>query len=324
MRTFILLGVFSFLGMITIVSPSAFAGLPDCWSAFEPQLPTQVAQEVPLSLDQINYVTFGDKRNPALVLIHGQDSAWQTFTPVIQPLAAEYFVIAVDLRGHGGSAAHGFNFTSSLLSRDIYGLLEGLEVRKAHLLGHSFGAKAVLRLAADHPELALSVAIEDMEIQQKLSGPLDKYIEQAQALRIAIPETFASKDDLVSALEAYLYSQIPEPNRRAYVEGVVSRRAKENPDGSWSLLFRPWVTGLMGSQFVAEDPSPVLSRLEAPLLLIRAEPSHSAVSDPGIEFWKRNKPEIEIRTITGSAHNVHGTRPREFVDTLLTFLRSVR
>ena len=45
----------------------------------------------------------GDASAPAIVLVHGITESRETWRPIIEALAADHRVLAVDLRGHGAS-----------------------------------------------------------------------------------------------------------------------------------------------------------------------------------------------------------------------------
>ncbi|MGX1808539.1 alpha/beta fold hydrolase [Nocardia sp. NPDC055321] len=82
-----------------------------------------------------------------LVLVHGVGSRWQVWEPVIDALAAEYEVIAVDLPGFGASAplAH---TTVSTLADALVDFLAAQGIDKPHLAGNSMGGGIALDLAA--------------------------------------------------------------------------------------------------------------------------------------------------------------------------------
>jgi pimeloyl-ACP methyl ester carboxylesterase len=86
---------------------------------------------------------------PPLVLLHGitlRADVWHRQWA----LADEARVIAVDLRGHGGSEAGHAGSTIEANARDLAFLLEALDLEGAVLAGHSMGGMVVGRFIADH------------------------------------------------------------------------------------------------------------------------------------------------------------------------------
>jgi len=81
------------------------------------------------------------------VLIHGIGSRWQIWAPVLDRLAAERDVVAVDLPGFAGSPA-------SPSARDVPGLVDAVEaflaelgLDRPHVAGNSLGGGIALELA---------------------------------------------------------------------------------------------------------------------------------------------------------------------------------
>lgn len=85
-----------------------------------------------------------------LVLIHGIGSQWQMWEPVLDRLAKERDVIAVDLPGFGRSSPlAGRSPTVAALTSALGRFVDGLGLERAHLAGNSLGGWVALRLAAD-------------------------------------------------------------------------------------------------------------------------------------------------------------------------------
>ena len=101
----------------------------------------------------------GAAEGPPVVLIHGYSGDLNNWLFNIEALAARNPVIALDLPGHGGSTKDVADGSLKTLADSVGAMLDGLEVRQAHLVGHSLGAAVAARLAADRPGLALSLTL---------------------------------------------------------------------------------------------------------------------------------------------------------------------
>jgi pimeloyl-ACP methyl ester carboxylesterase len=94
----------------------------------------------------------GDAAAPAVLVLHGimgHAREWDTLTDA---LAEDLHVLAVDQRGHGESD-RGSAYTLAELAADLAALIRVLGLPRAHVVGHSLGAMAAARCAAEHPEL---------------------------------------------------------------------------------------------------------------------------------------------------------------------------
>jgi pimeloyl-ACP methyl ester carboxylesterase len=84
-----------------------------------------------------------------LLLAHGIGSRWQVWLPVLERLAAERDVIAVDLPGFGASPPSPPGTPSGIasLTDALEGFLDDLGIDTAHVGGNSLGGSAALELA---------------------------------------------------------------------------------------------------------------------------------------------------------------------------------
>jgi pimeloyl-ACP methyl ester carboxylesterase len=89
---------------------------------------------------------------PPLVLLHGWPQHGAMWEPLMGELAADYRVIAPDLRGFGRSEAPHGRYDKHTLMRDVLALLDTLEVEKATVIGHVWGGWIAWLLALEHPE----------------------------------------------------------------------------------------------------------------------------------------------------------------------------
>ena len=83
---------------------------------------------------------------PPLVLIHGIGSQWQMWQPVLDRVAREREVVALDLPGFGESAELGAPPTVEALAGAVAEFLDGLGLAGAHAAGNSLGGAVALAL----------------------------------------------------------------------------------------------------------------------------------------------------------------------------------
>jgi len=89
---------------------------------------------------------FGDKNNPALVILHGLFGSSTNWRSIIRQLSDELYVVAADMRNHGQSP-----WSASMdypqMAEDVAALITDQNLQKPALLGHSMGGKAAMTLA---------------------------------------------------------------------------------------------------------------------------------------------------------------------------------
>lgn len=108
----------------------------------------------------IHYEDSGSGR--PLVLIHGWCFSGRFFDHVVPPLAEHARTITLDLRGHGDSDKPGHGYRVPRLAKDLYDVLEALDLHDVTALGWSLGCPVIwsyLELFGPH-RLAQAVFVE--------------------------------------------------------------------------------------------------------------------------------------------------------------------
>jgi haloacetate dehalogenase len=114
---------------------------------------------------EINLVTGGS--GPPLLLLHGYPEThlmWRKLTP---RLAAEFTVVAPDLRGYGDSSKppagpDNAAYSKRALALDQVETMRALGFDRFAVAGHDRGARVAHRLARDHPERIERLALLDI------------------------------------------------------------------------------------------------------------------------------------------------------------------
>jgi pimeloyl-ACP methyl ester carboxylesterase len=142
----------------------------------------------------IHYVRGGS--GPALVLVHGFPQDWFAWRRLMPRLARRFTVIAVDLRGVGGSAAPTDGYAAAELADDVHQLLGALGFDRAHIAGHDIGGWVAYAFTRLHPRSVRTVLI----LETPIPG-----IEPFQHLDVDVPlwhGAFHMVPDLPEALVA--------------------------------------------------------------------------------------------------------------------------
>lgn len=82
-----------------------------------------------------------------LVLLHGNGESGEYFEYQIAYFSNQYRVIAIDTRGQGQSPRGTAPFTIDQFAEDLKGFLDGMGIRRAHILGFSDGGNIALTFA---------------------------------------------------------------------------------------------------------------------------------------------------------------------------------
>lgn len=98
----------------------------------------------------IGYTTYGSGKEGVIVL-EGWFGDYTVFNPVIPYLDSETFTYAfMDYRGYGKSKAIAGNHTIQEIAQDAFALADHLHWQRFHVIGHSMGGMALMRMAANN------------------------------------------------------------------------------------------------------------------------------------------------------------------------------
>jgi pimeloyl-ACP methyl ester carboxylesterase len=96
-----------------------------------------------------------------LILIHGFTSSTYSWKDVFEPLAKNYRVIAVDLKGFGFSGKPDGDYTRRAQAILVAHLLDYLKIDKAWLVGNSMGGEVSLNFALQNPQRVAGLILID-------------------------------------------------------------------------------------------------------------------------------------------------------------------
>ncbi len=115
--------------------------------------------------------------DPSVLLVHGWCCDHAYFAPQFEHFASRgRRVVAVDLRGHGGSDKPRQHYTMQVFADDLAWVCERLDLAKPVVVGHSMGGIVAFDLAARYPDLPSSIVM------------LDAAVVLPSAARAAIPD----------------------------------------------------------------------------------------------------------------------------------------
>jgi lipase len=214
---------------------------------------------------------WGDPRGEPLVCLHGVTG----YAGVYQRLAEERWskrrVLAFDLRGHGRSGWEP-PWTFATHVADLAETSEALGLSTADWVGHSFGGRLVLELAAAHPQLVRRAALLDPAIQLLPHVALD-----AANFELREP-VYASAEDYVEE-RLVVYPDSP----RAAIEHEAAQHLEQQRDGSVRRRTCQAAAVSIYGELASDPPAP--STLAAETLLLYA-PAYGLVHAEQVETYR--------------------------------------
>ena len=112
-----------------------------------------------MSAVDVHHVVTGRPDAPVVVLSNSLGSTHRMWDAQVDELSRHYRFVRYDTRGHGRSPVPRGTGSIDDLADDLVGLLDRLDVVRAHLVGLSLGGMTALRVAARNPERVDRIAV---------------------------------------------------------------------------------------------------------------------------------------------------------------------
>jgi pimeloyl-ACP methyl ester carboxylesterase len=99
-----------------------------------------------------------------VILIHGFPEDWFEYRPIMPRLAKQFTVIAIDLRGIGGSSPSAGGYDAATMAEDIYQLVSTLSLAHVYIVGHDIGGHVAYAFVRRYPQITRGAMILDTPI----------------------------------------------------------------------------------------------------------------------------------------------------------------
>jgi len=196
-----------------------------------------------------------------VVLVHGlglDSSLWERILPYFQEM---YHVVTFDLRGHGNSDEGDRPLSWELFCNDVLALIQHLNIKGLHLVGHSYGANIAVKFSLLYPELVRSITL--IAIPSVLPQPV---LERAIHYRRAL----SGGTSLAPIAKELIKLITLEPDNSTEVHKIYRSYERLRLDFYFAAL------DIYQNDRVLND----LSKLEIPSLFLAGE--HDAIYSPGL------------------------------------------
>ncbi len=231
----------------------------------------------------------------------GVASFWHEQVPAF---ARRFEVITFDHRGIGQSDQARVGWSVERMTTDVLGLMDALDIGRAHIVGHSTGGAIAQVLAIEHPARLASVVLSATWTKT------DAYFRRHFALR----------KEILQRLGANTYVQSSTLHR--YPSWWISRNNEKLRQTEAQNLASFAPVEIVASRIdamVAFDRTSELGRIKTPTLVIGAEddlvtPAYFA------EELARLIPGAEIKIFPRGGHFLTQVQAREFNNAVLPFL----
>lgn len=270
---------------------------------------------------------------PLVMLLHGFGSFWWNWRHQLRGLTGAR-VVAIDLRGYGGSDKPPRGYDGWTLAGDITGLIRALGHSSAILVGHADGGLVCWATALLHPRLVRAIAVISSPHPAALRRSALTRLDQGHALLPSLlryqvpiwPEHALTRHD-GAAIERLVRSRAGAKWQAGedFSETLrYLRQAIQIPSAAHcGLEYQRWAVRSQlrdeGRRFMKS-----LNRrtLGIPLLHLRGDADPYVLADP-VERTRRYAPHGNYVSICGVGHFSHEEAPEQVNAHLMRFLGEI-
>lgn len=258
-----------------------------------------VPRSVTVEVDHlpVHYVDVG--AGTPVVLLHGWGGQITSFGPIPSILAPRFRVVAVDLPGFGSTPLPAEAWGTFDYARFLASFLQKCDLAPCTLVGHSFGGRVSLALAARHPGLVNKLVLVDSAGIVPPRGP--RYYLRVAAVKTARRVlSLPVLDRIREPVLAYLYRVI----------GSSDYNAAQDPVLRATLV-----------KVVNEDLRWLLPEIKAPTLLIWGDRDLDTPLNDG-RLMERMIPDAGLVVFEGAGHFSYLDRLDDFCRVLTYFVEN--
>lgn len=246
-------------------------------------------------------LAWGSSEKPPLLALHGWLDNAASFALLAPHLAEQFYVVALDLTGHGRSDCRSEDATYQVYDDlpQILGVVEQLGWQRFELLGHSRGAIISALFAASFPEyinhlvLLDGVAPPPLE-EREFPAQMRNYVLEKKRLLRRRSKVYPDLETAVCLREEQGL------NRRA-AELIVQRNLR-SCEGGYSWTTDPRLRGASAMKLTRGQIDAVLTALAMPSLLLVAGQGLAAANPHKFSALAGVIPEVQLETVPGNHH----------------------
>lgn len=266
---------------------------------------------------------------PLVILLHGFGSFWWSWRHQLRGLRGAR-VVAVDLRGYGGSDKPPRGYDGWTLAGDTAGLVRALGHESATLIGHADGGLVCWATSVLHPRAVRAIALVSSPHPVALRASALTRRDQGLALLPRMlgyqlpfwPEHVLTRGDAAD-LETLVRSRASEKWQASpdFAETIGHmRRAIQIPSAVHSALeYQRWAVRSQlrgeGMRFMRSMKRP----LTVPVLHLRGDADPYVLADP-VNRTHHYAPHGRYVSISGAGHFAHEEQPEAVNEALTRFL----
>lgn len=257
---------------------------------------------------QLNCSEWGDRSNPPMLLLHGLQDCGRSWEIFAQSMSDEYWVVALDSRGHGDSdhIPGGYSFVDYV--SDIEATISNLPIDNPILVGHSAGGRYAFSYAAQNRGRVRALIIVDIDpgsVNESSGLMFERYKDESDEWNTfqAVVERIRTRQPFSSEEMLKFQAQV---------------MTKTKPGGGWvwkrdrNLIY----------EYERPDLWDTWRQVDCPTVIIRGRQSTLLTHETAVKM-KEELPYCKLAELEGGGHWFYQESPGAFESTVKWFLDDI-
>lgn len=240
------------------------------------------------------YESFGDSKNPCIVMLHGANFV-QSFLKQYC-LCDRYYIVVPHITGFGKHTDTIYNTETA--KQELYEFIKSMNIggRKVNIVGFSLGAQLAFTLICEHEELFESAVIISPWIikEQKM---IDKLVKSNRQFSFLLKKRWYAK------LGAKLLG-VPSEMTDDFVEYMISAK------------FDTVINSIDNGIDIKDYPQ--FADVKIPVLALAGSKEYDVIKD-SVEKMQKLNPTCRVEIVDKAAHNI----PTHFSDKLNSYIKEI-
>jgi pimeloyl-ACP methyl ester carboxylesterase len=220
------------------------------------------------------------------VFLHGYLESSESWNDFVKLFADEYYVVCIDLPGHGKSAILSENMTMEIMANAVIEICDELRIHAFNLVGHSMGGYVSLELIKNYPDRLNTVVLLHSHCfadSDEKKANRDREIELVRA---------GKKDLIVNSNIPRLYAN---HNHETFVESIKNSKkiALQTHDSG--------IIAALNAMKSRTDKTELLMKTSVPVLLIGGK-HDNLIPFEAMEKIKKQVSLVKLVALENSGH----------------------
>ena len=256
----------------------------------------------------LNCSEWGDRSNPSMLLLHGLQDCGRSWEVFAQSMSTEYWVVALDSRGHGDSDHTPGHYTFRDYVSDVEATISKLGIGNPVLIGHSAGGRYAFSYASQNHNQVKALVVVDIdpdEVNEVSASMFERYKNESDEW-----DTF---EDLVDRI----WSRQPQSSEEMVrFQAEVMTVSKADGGRVWkrdrNLIY----------EYKRHDLWETWREVDCPTVIIRGRQSTLLTHETAVKM-REELGNCRLAELEGGGHWFHQESPGSFESAVKWFLNSI-